>query len=94
MKGDNDIAALVSFFQGEQYCKALAEFLTVESENANFKFWWQYIEMVSTLLLFTRAQREGIWELHLASFLKMIPLFMRYDHFNYARWGIVYLSEM
>ena len=94
MKDDNEIAALVSIFQGEQYCKALAEFVTVESENANFKFWWQYIEMVSTLLLFTRAQREGIWELHLASFLKMIPLFMRYDHFNYARWGIVYLSEM
>ena len=94
MKDDNQIAALVSILQEEQYCKALAEFVAVESQNANFKFWWQYIEMFSILLSFTRAQREGIWELHLASFMKMIPLFMRYDHFNYARWGIVYLTEM
>ena len=94
MNDDNKIAELVSILQEEQYCKALAEFVTTESHNVNFKFWWQYIEMFSILLLFTRAQREGIWELHLESFTKMIPLFMRYDHFNYARWGIVYLAEM
>ena len=28
-------------------------------ENVNFRFWWSYIEMVSTLLDFTRAQRRG-----------------------------------
>ena len=94
MNDDNKIAELVSILQEEQYCKALAEFVTTESHNVNFKFWWQYIEMFSILLLFTLAQREGIWELHLESFTKMIPLFMRYDHFNYARWGIVYLAEM
>ena len=52
------------------------------------------MDMISTLLLFTRAQRDGIWELHLEAFRRMLPYFMRYDHYNYARWGPVYLAEM
>ena len=95
IKNNNEITMLVSILQEDQYCRALAEFVETESKkNANFKFWWQYIEMFSILLLFTRAQREGIWELHLTSFTKTIPLFMRYDHYNYARWGIIYVAEM
>ena len=50
--------------------------------------------MVSVLLQFTRAQREGIWELHLHSFTLMLPYFMRYDPLNYARLGPVYVAEM
>ena len=52
------------------------------------------MEMVQTLLHFTRAQRVGDWELHLHAFKSMLPFFMRYDHTNYARWGTVYLTEM
>ena len=44
--------------------------------------------------LFIRAQREGIWDLHLYAFRKMLPFFHRYDHTNYARWGPVYLAQM
>ena len=50
--------------------------------------------MVSTMLLFTRAQRDGLWDLHLASFRQMIPFFMRYDHYNYACWGPIHLSDV
>ncbi len=50
--------------------------------------------MVSILLYFTRAQRDGLWELHLYAFRRMLPFFFRYDHVNYARWGTVYLAEM
>lgn len=50
--------------------------------------------MVSILLQFTRAQRDGLWDLHLHSFSQMLPYFMRYDHLNYARWGPVYIAEM
>ena len=95
IKNNNEIIMLDSMLQEDQYCRALAEFVETESKkNVNFKFWWQYIEMFSILLLFTRAQREGIWELHLTSFTKMIPLFMRYDHYNYARWRTIYVAEM
>ena len=37
---------------------------------------------------------DGIWDLYLYSFRKMLPYMFRYDHFNYARWGSVYLAEM
>ena len=50
--------------------------------------------MVSILLFFTRAQRDGSWELHLYAFMRMLPFFFRYDHVKYARWGTVYLFEM
>ena len=38
--------------------------------------------------------RDVIWELHLHSFQAMLPFFMRYDHFNYAHWGTIYLNDM
>lgn len=50
--------------------------------------------MVSILLNFTRAQREGNWTLYLNSFCCMLPYFFRYDHLNYAKWGSVFIAEM
>ena len=75
-----------------QPMKEFAEALAVNDPNADF--WWQYVTMVSILLSFTRAQRGGLWDLHLYSFKRMLPYFFRYDHVNYARWGTVYLAEM
>ena len=43
---------------------------------------------------FTGTQRDGLWDLHLASFRQMIPFFMRYDHYNYAGWDPIYLSDI
>ncbi len=59
-----------------------------------FQYWLQYLELVSTLLNFIRAEREGNWELHISSFRRMIPWFAVYDHVNYTRWGLVYLADM
>ena len=72
---------------------AMETFLTAK-DDPNFKFWWSYMQMMQILLLFTRAQRDGIWDLHLSAFQSMLPYFMRYNHTNYARWGTVYLNEM
>ena len=52
------------------------------------------MEMVSILLVFSRAKREGIWDLYLHSLRHMLPNFFRYVHLNYASWGSVYISEM
>ena len=57
-------------------------------------YWWQYIQMVDTLLQYLRAEREGNWQLHLSSFAAMLPWIAIYDHFNYMRWGSVYLADM
>ena len=35
-----------------------------------------------------------MWKLHIYAFQCMLPLFKRYDHMNYARWGTNYLNEM
>ena len=64
------------------------------NRNPNFRYWWEYMQMVQLLLHFTRAQREGLWDLHLYAFRAMLPYFMRYNHINYARWGTIYLNEM
>ena len=52
------------------------------------------LHVVSILLCFTRAQRDGLWDLHLYAFKRMLPFFFRYDHINYSKWGSVYLAEM
>jgi hypothetical protein len=62
--------------------------------NSTLMFWKQYIELVETLLLFIRADREGDWTLHLTTFKEMLPLMITYDHTNYSRWGIIYLLDM
>jgi hypothetical protein len=64
-------------------------------DNPNAEFWWDYLEMVSILLDFTRAHRDGIWVLHVYAFqCSMLPFFFRYNNVNYTRWGTVYLAEM
>ena len=45
-------------------------------------------------MMFVRAEREGDWRLHLASFRKIVPYFFASEHVNYARYGLIYLREM
>ncbi|CAH3018507.1 unnamed protein product [Porites evermanni] len=86
---------LLDLLSSTRYQALLSSFITTKKDkNPNFEYWWNYMEMVRILLLFIRAQREGLWQLHLYAFHKMLPFFHRYDHTNYARWGAVYLAEM
>jgi len=97
MASDDDpqkIPELITFMDQEKFRKLLDDFVESRSDDMNFSFWWQYMDMVAILLQYTRAQRDGIWDLHLYSFSLMLPYFKRYDHLNYARWGPVYLVEM
>ncbi|KAL2095499.1 hypothetical protein ACEWY4_010218 [Coilia grayii] len=88
-----DIEDLLTFLASKDFLEILDSF-EKSNMNPNFKFWWGYMEMVEILLMFTRAQREGNWNLHLHAFKRMIPFFMAYGHTNYARWGTIYVSEM
>ena len=89
-----EIDDLITLLSGPGFSKAKEMFMEEKGKNVNFRFWWNYLEMVSILMMFTRAQREGNWDLHLYSFKCMLQYFMRYDHSNYARWGTVYFTEM
>ena len=59
-----------------------------------FAFWDDFISMVEILLRFVRAERDGLWELHLEAVSEMLPYFFAYDRINYARWATIYYSDM
>ena len=86
--------SLVTMLNSDRYRNVMEKFILSKEADVNFQYWWQYMNMVSTLLLFIRAQRDGRWEVHLFAFREMLPFFHHYDHINYARWGCVYLAEM
>jgi hypothetical protein len=85
---------MVDTLTSERFHQPILNFVKLLKEkDPNAEFWWDYMVMVSILLYFTRAQRDGLWEVHLYAFRRMLPFF-RYDHVNYARWGTVCLAEM
>ena len=66
-----------------------------EEDNGPLRrFWRSYLEMVSLLLTFIRATREGNWPLHLECIREMLPWYFAYDHVNYARYLPLYLIHM
>jgi hypothetical protein len=75
------------------YHMKIAEFKATSNRDPSLVFWMSYLDMVSTLLMFTHAERDGIWDLYLYAFRCMLPWFFRYDHTNYARWGAVYIAD-
>ena len=85
---------LVNILSTQRFTDALSQFGEIHSSDANFMLWWEYLYMVKVLLSFTRAQRDGVWDLHLTAFRNMLPYLHRYDHINYAKWGVIYLAEM
>lgn len=77
-------------FQGQ-----LDNFMKSRSnDDVNFAFWIGYMNMISILLRFTRALRDGKWELYCESVCDMLPYLRRYDHLNYAKSVTAYLIEM
>ena len=64
-----------------------------KGRNTNFQFWWKFT-MMGVILVFIVAQGDTIWDLHVYPFGRILPYFHRYDHANYARWGVMYLAHM
>ena len=58
------------------------------------RFLRNYMNMVEVLLLFTRASRQGLWELHLYSLSEMVNYFFAHDQINYAPLSPVYLATL
>jgi hypothetical protein len=64
----------------EEIQDLLAEYDKENSSRLTFTYWRQYMELVSILLAFTRALRNGIWSLYISTFKSMMPWFAVYDH--------------
>ena len=73
----------------------LRKFKTFGKENSDsFMFWEEYLTMVHILLNYVRAERDGIWDLHLSPVAQMLPYFFAFDRINYSRWISVHLADM
>ena len=64
------------------------------SLNHEAQFLRIFMRMFEYLLLFIRATRQQMWELHLASLHELVKYFFAFDMQNYARLTPVYLAEM
>lgn len=93
-RSSNDEASLKTSFG--QLCEKLpclqqqqlfARFIQQASQQSKlFQFWNMYIDIVLLLLRFIRAEREGLWNLHLNAVAEMLPYFFSMDRINYSRY--------
>ena len=68
---------------------------TEASKSQTTKLWVDVlIGFILLTMMFVRAEREGDWPLHLASYKQMLPYFIAAGHVTYARYGLCYLREM
>ena len=58
------------------------------------KFYPNFMKMYELFLLFTRATRQSLCDLHLASLEAMIPYFFVHNLQNYARLIPLYIAQM
>ena len=72
----------------------IAQFDEAHQHNPTLCYWRQYMLLVSILLRFTRAIREGDWVLYLSSIAEMLNWFAVFDHVNYFRWVTIFLCDM
>lgn len=56
--------------------------------------WFQYMDMISILQTFLKAERTGQWQLHLQSVHNMLPYFAASGHSLYAKSAYIYLQTM
>ena len=54
----------------------------------------KFMEMYEVFLLFVRASRQGLWQLHLSSLNEFTKFFFSFDQINYARMSPLYLATM
>ncbi len=68
---------------------------SVSSQSPTAKLWVDnVIQPVLLMMMFTRAERESDWHLHLYTTHKMVDYFFAAGHINYAQYGTYYLHSM
>ena len=62
----------------------LNSFIKTRSDvNENFKFWVQFLDTMAIVRDLLRADREGMWELHLYAVQHTLNLFAAFDSTHY-----------
>ena len=63
-------------------------------QSATFAYWETFVQGVGTLLRVLRAERDGLFELHLIAVCETIPWSRAADRDNYVRYLPGYLNDM
>ncbi|XP_065662104.1 uncharacterized protein LOC136084858 [Hydra vulgaris] len=58
------------------------------------KLWLQYLEYISIIKMFIRAERTGNWHEHLEAIRLMLNIFAATGHINYSKSPRLYLQSM
>ncbi|CAC5383567.1 unnamed protein product [Mytilus coruscus] len=62
--------------------------------SPTFRYWNMLLQALEIMLINIRAERNGLWSLHLHSIFSMLPYFFVANKNNYSRWTPVYLLDM
>ena len=78
---------MISVGRHQHFTALFQLFVSFEESKGSItsRFWSSYTEMVSLLLRFIQATREGHWKQHLACIRKILPWMFAYDRHNYSR---------
>ena len=87
---------LRGFIDEQHSYESFVAFLNELSERSRLAEHWikNLINPVLLMMLYTRAEREGEFALHLYACREMLPYFFAAGHWNYARDGVAYLRMM
>ena len=74
------------------------DFVDFVSQNSKrsetFRYWSNFILLMSQVENLIRSDREGNWSLQLQSTQNLLPLFAAFDSTNYLQWCSLYLEDM
>ena len=62
-------------------------------EHPQFAYWETVIKLERLLMMLLKAQREGNYPLYLEALRGIVPWMFVRDHYNYARWMTVHISD-
>ena len=65
----------------------------VHDANRTGKLWIQFMDFVSIVRMFIRAERTGNWKLHLHATEQMLPFFAASGHNKYLKAVLLYLQD-
>jgi len=97
--GDNESARLLTEQLETEHIMTLQalqqEFTAAgRTQSATFAYWDTFMQGVGTLLRLLRAERDGLFELHLIAVCETIPWCRAADRGNYVRYLPGYLNDM
>ena len=68
--------------------------LEISSASRTAKLWLQYLEYISIIRMFIKAERTGKWHEHLEAMRLILNLFTATGHINFAKSARLHLQSM